>query len=57
MIPAMTTPPMHYVLFYGRHAITTRAQERYLRACILARAESPTKAIFAVTSANHARAL
>ena len=46
---------MHYILFYGRHAITTRAQERYLRECLKRRAGSPTKVIFAVTSANHAR--
>jgi hypothetical protein len=46
---------MRYVLFYGRHAITTRAQERYLRDCIAAHPEEPTKVIFAVTSANHAR--
>ena len=46
---------MHYILFYGRHAITTRAQERYLRECLERRAGSPTKVIFAVTSANHAR--
>lgn len=46
---------MRYILFYGRHTLTTRAQERYLRECLMRLGGGQVKVIIAVTSANHAR--